>query len=70
MADICVTGCGSYRVESLSEEGADWMWDNVVEAEEEESGGVMVAYLDSAIYTQDIMDGATEEGLEVWDRRV
>jgi hypothetical protein len=64
MADISITGRGIYRIESLSEEGTSWMIENVVEADNDEAGGV-IAYVDSTPYATDIANGASDEGLEV-----
>ena len=64
MADITITGHGSYNVESQTEEGAAWLWSNVSEAESLGDGAVG-AYIDGTRYAQDIADSAVEEGLAV-----
>ena len=64
MADISITGYGSYEIESQTEEGAAWMWSNISEAESV-GGGMLVARTDSLKYIEDIADEATDEGLEI-----
>jgi hypothetical protein len=64
MADINITGHGSYRIESLSEAGAEWMRDNVTEAEDV-TDTVVVAHISGTVCARDIACGASDEGLEV-----
>lgn len=59
-ADIEVSGNGVYTISGQSEAGIDWMEANVDGAE----GGDTV-YSDQSGYTQDIVDGAFDEGLTV-----
>lgn len=63
MADISITGHGSYQVESLTEAGAAWLWSNIAESEDEEDAVVVrgIGVFDA----QDILFDAPEEGLEV-----
>ena len=64
MADISISGFGSYEVESQTEAGAAWMFENISEAESV-GGGMLVAYIDGAWYAVNIADDAVGEGLEV-----
>lgn len=64
MADISITGYGSYEIESQTEEGATWMWSNISEAESV-GGGMLVARIDNTLDMRDVLDDASEEGLEI-----
>ena len=65
MVDISITGRGPYEAESLTEEGAAWLWSNVAEAESA-GNGVVVACIASGDEVLEIaQEAAAEEGLEV-----
>lgn len=61
MADIIVSGNGFYTIIANTDEGNDWMLENVPDYNAS-NGGVCS---DDTRMTQDITDGAFEDGLSV-----